>query len=186
MEFATPVKLPDGRRFLKITGQTLQLNGVKVQEGLTGPNVTVIVPESLASKISALDEEIVTKAKADKLVWFGADLADSTIQGAFQESLTDGTLGASLAKIKGEIVTRAFDSQKNPVELSSVGEGAQCDLLVELAGLWFLKKSFGTVWRIVQARVRAPPKAPAFPSQYMFEDEVEEPQAEDDPTDYID
>ena len=84
------------------------------------------------------------------------------------------------------MVAKAFDSRKNPVELSAVGEGAQCDVLIELAGLWFLKKSFGAVWRVIQARVRSGPKAAAFPTQYMFEDEVEEEVTADDPSDYID
>jgi hypothetical protein len=39
---------------------------------------------------------------------------------------------------------------------------------------------------VIQARVRGPPKAPTFPTQYMFEDEVEEEVAADDPSDYID
>ena len=186
MEFGTPVKLQDGRRFLKIQGCTIQLNNVKVQEGLGVSSPTFELPESLHEKISVLDEEIVSRAKADKQAWFGADLKDETIQGAFQSSLTDGTLSAGLAKLKGEVVAKAFDSQKNPVELSAVGEGAQCDVLIELAGLWFLKKSFGAVWRVIQARVRSGPKAAAFPTQYMFEDEVEEEVAEDDPSDYID
>jgi hypothetical protein len=186
MEFGAPVKLPDGRRFLKIKGCVVQLNNVTVQEGLVVPNPTVDVPEILHEKISAADDEIVSRAKADKQMWFGADLKDETIQGAFQSSLTDGTLSVSLAKLKGEIVAKAFDAQKNPLDLSAVGEGAQCDLLVELAGLWFLKKSFGAVWRVIQARVRGPPKAPTFPTQYMFEDEVEEEVAADDPSDYID
>ena len=186
MEFGAPVKLPDGRRFLKISGCMIQLNGVTVQEGLSAANPTIAVPEGLHPKISALDEEVLTKAKADKMAWFGADLKDETIQGAFQSSLTDGTLSASLARVKGAVVTKAFDSQKNAIELEAVGEGAQCDLLVELAGLWFLKKSFGAVWRVIQARVRAAPKGPSFPTQYMFEDEVEEEAAEDDPADYID
>jgi hypothetical protein len=186
MEFGVPQKLPDGRRFLKITGCVVQLNGARLQEGLAAPSITVDVPESLYDKISAIDEQVLTKAKESKQEWFGADLKDETIQGAFQSSLTDGTLSAALAKIKGEVVAKAFDCQKQEVELSSVAEGAQCDLLVELAGLWFLKKSFGAVWRIVQARVRSAPKAPAFPTQYMFEDEVEEEPAADDPADYID
>lgn len=186
MEFGTPVKLPDGRRFLKIQGCVIQINNVKVQEGLGVANPTFEVPESFHEKISALDEEIVSRAKADKQAWFGADLKDETIQGAFQSSLTDGTLSAGLAKVKGEVVAKAFDSQKNPVELAAVGEGAQCDVLLELAGLWFLKKSFGAVWRVIQARVRAAPKPASVPTQYMFEDEVEEEAAADDPSDYID
>lgn len=186
MEFGVPQKLPDGRRFLKISGCIVQLNGVTIQEGLTAPNINIAVPESLHEKISAVDEKVAAKAKEAKLEWFGADLKDETIQGAFQTSLTDGDLSVGLAKVRGEVVTKAFDCTKQEVELASVGEGAQCDVLVELAGLWFLKKSFGGVWRIVQVRVRGPPKPPAFPTQYMFEDEVAEEQAADDPTDYMD
>lgn len=186
MEFGVPQKLPDGRRFLKVSGCVIQLNGAKIQEGLAAPNITLDVPESLHEKISAIDEAVVAKAKEAKLEWFGADLKDETIQGAYQTSLTDGSISAGLAKVRGEVVTKVFDSKKQEVELASVGENTQCDVIVELAGLWFLKKSFGAVWRIVQARVRAAPAPPAFPTQYMFEDEIVDEQAEDDPKDYID
>jgi hypothetical protein len=51
--------------------------------------------------------------------------------------------------------------------------------------LWFLKKSFGPVWRVVQARIRGGDRPSTFPTQYMFEDEAEA-EAEEDPTDYVD
>jgi len=181
MEFGSPQKLPDGRYFLKITGQMIQLNNVKVQEGFTSTSVTIEVPEE---KFVALDEEILAKAKESKVAWFGRELSDETIQAAFQGSITDGTLSASLAKFKGEIVTKVFNSQKEAIELSAVEPGTQCDVFVELSGLWFLKKSFGPVWRVIQARVRGPPRAPSFPTQCLFEDE-DEPMV-DDPSDYVD
>ena len=56
---------------------------------------------------------------------------------------------------------------------------------LELAGMWFLKKSFGPIWRVVQVRVRAAPKAPEIPKEYLFSDEPEEPEDED-PADYLD
>lgn len=186
MEFGQPQKLPDGRRFLKITGCMVQLNGCRLQEGLSVPSPTIEIPEGLYEKISTIDEKVLGQAKEAKMAWFGADLRDETIQNAFQESLTDGTLSASLAKVRGEVVTKAFDTQKQAVDIASIEPGAQCDLLVELAGLWFLKKSFGCVWRVIQARVRSAPKAPAFPTEYLFEDEVPEETAADDPTDYMD
>jgi hypothetical protein len=113
MQFASPQKLPDGRYFLKITGQMLQLNNVKIQEGLTA-SLTIEVSED---KFVAIDEEIVAKAKESKVAWFGRELSDETIQSAYQGSVTDGCLSASLAKIKGVVVTKAFNSQKEPVEL---------------------------------------------------------------------
>jgi hypothetical protein len=180
MEFASPQKLPDGRYFLKITGQMLQLNNVKIQEGLSAPSVTIEVSDD---RFGAIDEAILAKAKEAKVSWFGRELSDETIQAAFQASITDGTLSASLAKLKGEVVTKAFNSQKEPIELSAVEPGSQCDLFVELSGLWFLKKSFGPVWRVVQARVRGGARPPTFPTQYMFEDDLVE---EEDPADYVD
>ena len=73
MEFGVPQKLPDGRRFLKITGCVVQLNGARLQEGMSSPSITVDVPESLHDKISAIDEQVLTKAKESKQEWFGAD-----------------------------------------------------------------------------------------------------------------
>jgi hypothetical protein len=179
MEFAKPQKLPDGRYFLKIKSPLLQLNNVKYHES------SLDVPEAYTSKFDALDEQILTEAKKSKVEWFGRDLSDETIQGAYQTSLTDGALGVSLAKVKGEVIVRAFGSQKEEMALSNVVEGSQCDVLVELAGLWFLKKSFGPVWRVLQVRVRNQVRPPVRPTQYMFEDE-DEVEDEDDPADYVD
>lgn len=185
MEFGKPQKLPDGRYFLKITAQVLQVNNVKIREDLTSPSLTIEgVPESL---VAPYDTAILAEALKSKVEWFGRELSDETIQGAYQESLTDGALGATPAKAKGQNVIRAFDAQKEPVETSVVSAGTPCDLLIELAGLWFLKKSFGPVWRVLQVRIRKDPVKKA-PAQYAFTDDPEEVEAEDedDPTDYMD
>jgi hypothetical protein len=129
-----------------------------------------------------IDEEILGQAKQSKVEWFGKELSDETIQNAYQESMTDGLVGASLATIKGEVVTRAFDRQKNPIQIENVKKDTQCDIVLELSGLWFLKKSFGPIWRVLQVRVRGAPKAPEFSKEYMFSDDPED----DDPADYLD
>jgi hypothetical protein len=161
----------------------LQLNNVKYQEGTLED-----ISQALISKFDTVDEAILTEAKNSKVEWFGRELSDETIQGAFQSSLTDGALGVSLAKVKGEVVTKVFNSQKEDIGLSNIAAGTQCDVLVDLSGLWFLKKSFGPIWRVVQVRVRSqPPKPSRVPTQYMFEDlEEDEDLGEDDPTDYVD
>jgi hypothetical protein len=85
--------------------------------------------------------------------------------------------------VKGEVRTLAFDSQKNPVDLQAVSSGTICDAVLELSGLWFLKKSFSPIWRIVQVRTRAVAK----PVQsYLFADDAVDEQEADDPSDYID
>ena len=181
MEYGKPQKLPDGRYFLKINGAQRQVNGVVLQEDLTTKSVNFKVPEG-SQIFSTIDEDLLTQAKASKVEWFGKELSDETIQTAFQESVTDGLLGASLAAVKGQVVTVAFDTQKNSVELQDVRAGTTVDALLELSGLWFLKKSFGPVWRVLQVRVRGISR-PVVKTDYAFTDE---PEAEDDPADYLD
>jgi len=182
MEYGTPQKLPDGRYFLKISGARHQVNGLVLQDSFATKSVNFKTDSDIFAKI---DEQVLTQAKQSKQEWFGKELSDETIQSAYQESVTDGVLGASLVTVKGQVGTMAFDTRKNPVELKDIQAETTCDCVIELSGLWFLKKSFGPIWRVVQVRVRAAPKAPEIPKEYLFSDEPEEPEAED-PADYLD
>ena len=100
MEYATPQKLPDGRYFLKITGARHQVNGLILQDSLASKSVNFKTDSNL---FSVIDEQILTQAKLSKQEWFGKELSDETIQNAWQESVTDGVLGASLATVKGQV-----------------------------------------------------------------------------------
>ena len=151
------------------------------QDGLASKSINFKIEDQAV--FDTIDAELLAKAKESKVEWFGKELSDETITNAFQASVTDGVLGASLVSIKGQVATLAFDRQKNPLALEDVAAGSQCDALVELAGLWFLKKSFGPIWRVVQVRVRTGAQAPNFPKECLFTDEVED---EDDPADYLD
>lgn len=180
MEYGKPQKLPDGRYFLKISGVRHQVNGLVVQGGISGRSTTFKTDSKLFSET---DEQIISQAKTSKQEWFGKELSDDWIQSAYQESVTDGVLDASLAVQRGEITCQAFDTQKNQIQLQDIQDGATCDSILELAGLCFLKKSFSPVWRVLQIRVRTPkPKAP----EYLFSDDPEDPPVEDDPADYLD
>jgi len=181
MEYGKPQKLPNGRYFLKINGAQRQVNGLVLQDDLSTKSVDFKVPEG-SEIFSTIDGELLTQAKASKVEWFGKELSDETIQTAFQESVTDGVLGASLASVKGQVVTVAFDTQKNSIELQDVKAGTTVDVLLELSGLWFLKKSFGPVWRVLQVRVRGVAR-PVVKTEYAF---MDEPEDEEDLTDYLD
>ena len=182
MEYGKPQKLPDGRYFLRISGKTQQVNGLVLQDSLETKTVKFKVPEG-ADIFKGIDEELLAQAKASKVEWFGKELSDETILNAFQESVTDGILDASLATVKGQVTTTAFDTRKNSVELQAVKSESKCDVVLELAGLWFLKKSFGPIWRVLQVRVRTGATVPP-PKEYMFTDEPEDDV--EDPADFLD
>ena len=125
MEYAKPQKLPDGRYFLKISGVRHQVNGLVLQGQITGRSVNFKTDSKLFSDI---DEQIVTQAKASKQEWFGKDLSDDWIQSAYQESVTDGVLDASLAVQRGEVICYAYDVQKNQLAIQDIPEGATCEI----------------------------------------------------------
>lgn len=185
MEYGTPVKIPDGRYFLKVTkkGDRVfhQVNNIHIDK-LTKENRQVTLKVPSKTLFESIDNELTSQAEVSKLEWFGKDVSADTIRSAYQASLSaDGELTASLATIKGQVVTTFFDAQKNPIEEIS---GA-CDFLFELAGLWFLKRSFGPIWRVVQVRQRPEPKAKKYPVEFQFTDEPEA-EEDDDPADYLD
>ena len=69
-----------------------------------------------------------------------------------------------------------YDSNKTLKDSSFLENGTMCDVLIEMVGVWFLKKTFGIQWRIVQVRDTKPVKVPV----YLFQDEEEEKQEDDD------
>jgi hypothetical protein len=69
-----------------------------------------------------------------------------------------------------------YDSNKILKDSSLLENGTVCDVLLEMIGVWFLKKTFGVQWRIVQVRDTKPLKVP----EYLFQDEEEENQEDDD------
>lgn len=166
MEYGKPTKLQDGRYFLRIAsssgeGRVLkQINGVEVQEA-----GCFKVPCTLQE----FDEEILKQAEISSESWFGKKIEPDALHKAYDSSVSAGILEAPLAKrSSGEIVAKVFDTAKNEVSADVLVPGTRCDIVVELSGIWFLKKSFGPVWRVIQVRLK---KGSTFPSTYMFEGE---------------
>jgi hypothetical protein len=193
MEYSQPVKIPDGRYYINVTkgGERVfyQLNKLKLMdESLTSTkNLTFALPEMACDILSAVEDELMSQAIASKLDWFGKDIANETISKAYQSALEGATFQAPLATVNGQNVVVAYDSRKEAVQLDQVQKDAVIDVLVELSGLWFLKKSFGPIFRIAQIRV--PNQAPArktFPTQYLFDDAQDEVEESESPNDYLD
>ena len=164
MEYGKPTKLQDGRYFLRITGADgsrviKQINGAEFQEGNC---------YKVQTNLSEYDDDIISQAEKHSEEWFGRKFEKDAIKSAFDSSVSAGILEAPFAKRNSTIATKFFDENKNEVSSDIIVPGTKCDILIELTGLWFIKKSFGPVWRVVQARMR---KESSFPNKYMFTDE---------------
>lgn len=180
LEFCDPQK-HNGGFFVRVSrdgGQkaTFQINSVVIKDTLES-GVDLDMEVRNPDEFNRLDEEIKDAAKENKRAWFGRELANSTLDRAFNPSVQDNTISCRLATVKGKNVARAF-MNKDEIDIESLEEGTECQAIMELTGIWFLQKTYGPIWRVVQVRVK-PPKKPIYTQEYMFKDDEEEDDTQD-------
>ncbi len=165
MEFTSPVKLPDGRYYVKVandTGARILERNVKLGE----IQEDMVLTLSDVSQITSFDEKIINHAVENSAQWFQREITQEVIKGYYQSALDDNILQCiPNVSPKGKISVALFSDAKEA--LTKVEAGTVCTVLLQLDGIWFLKKSFGPVWKLVQVRV----KRQAQPVQCLIEDE---------------
>jgi hypothetical protein len=176
--FTQPKKTPDGRYYVRPTEQVLvQLNGVKLATSYSeSESVTLVLDESHQSKISAIDLSNLDASKVNCESWFQRQVADKTLEAAYTKSFSDGTMNVSkpmYAKVYRD---------KEVITGEDLTEGVHCDVVLEFSGIWFTKKAFGPSWKIVQTRVKSPPKK-KYHEEYLFQDE--DPVADGSDDDFV-
>lgn len=189
MDYGTPKKLPDGRYYLKVTSSAtggrvmVQLNKVKLLTKFDdSEEVTLQLSSAGVDKITAIDADILQAAKTNCVSWFGKQMGDETLDAAYSNSIQVTKMNVSKASVKGQVVTKIYAPvDKQPLESSALDVGAECDIMLEFSGIWFMKKTFGSIWRIAQVRLTAPPKK-IYPDEYLFQDDevVVEEEVDDD------
>jgi hypothetical protein len=92
-------------------------------------------------------------------------------------------MNVSKATVKGSVVTKIYSHDRTVAESSVLEANAMCDVMLEFSGIWFMKKTFGAIWRVAQVRMRSPPKK-VYPDEYLFQD-TDEVDAEENDDDYI-
>ncbi len=173
MLYNAPAKGDDGLYFVKALNDSkrkclVQLNKVKVDD-VSGDIVFELASEANVQKIGAIDTLNLEAARGNCETWFGKQLSEKVIEGAYTSSVADGQVTGERIE-----VTKAFNAQQESVDIENVQAGKVCDVILEFAGLWFAKKSFGSSWNVVQVRVHPDPILDTYPEEYAFVDEVEE------------
>jgi hypothetical protein len=175
MKFTTPSKLPDGRYFVKTKndeGQRVfvQLNKVKLLTPFAeGDDVTIQTDYDFTDH----DNLILAAAKDNSTAWFGREVQQKTIDAAYQRSVMNQSMNVD--KFSG---IRVYDASKELLDPNSLEADTVCDCVIELVGVWFMKKTFGCHWRVVQVRKKKELKPNVY-STYLFTDDQEESGDED-------
>ena len=180
----TPIQLADGRYFVKVSGDDghrvfIQLNNTKLLSNLSEDDVALHVDDKYHGQITDIDASTVEAAKLNSVAWFGKELTAKTLDAAAAKSLVDSSIDVGKITNKDQVVlVKVYDHTKTETDVP-VLSGTVCDILVECTGVWFLKKTYGPVWRITQVRLKAPPKKPKV-SQYMFQDDDDDDEEEEE------
>ena len=81
--------------------------------------------------------------------------------------------------------SRVFNPEKESIPFDIIKETKKADVLLEFAGIWFAKKTFGPIWNIIQIRLVPPqqepepepeepqePQEPEYPEECVISDEI--------------
>ena len=179
MKYEEPKQLSDGRFFARASNETgtkivVQLNGSTI---INSDEITLQLSSAGLQKVKTIDTNVLQDAKVHSVSWFGREIQQKTLDTAYNHSVTSDNCMNVTKSTKNPLTY--YDCNKTLKDSSLLENGTVCDVLLEMVGVWFLKKTFGVQWRIVQVRDTKMVKVP----EYLFQDE-EEKQEEDD-EDYV-
>ena len=173
MIYNAPTKGEDGLYFVKALNDEkrkcfVQLNKVKVTD-VSGEIVIDIVSEANTKKVEGVDAQNLAAALENSETWFGKKLTEGVVKGAYTSNLGGGMMTCDRLD-----VTKVYTAQQELIDFETLQPGQNCNVILEFAGLWFVKKAFCPTWNVVQSKVHPDPILDAYPDQYAFVDDDEE------------
>lgn len=170
MFFKPPTKENDGLYYVRAfqdDGKKVfyQLNAAKIK---TATGSELVLEIKSRAKIDTLDEQNIQAAIEHAQEWFGKELTEDYLRNAYT-SPRDLT-------VERIHPTKVFSPELEIVDFESAAAGRECNAIVEFAGLYFARQSFGPVFNVVQVKLHAT-KVSDYPEDYAFvEDEDDEPE----------
>ncbi len=128
----------------------IQLRNVKIVENENG-EIDIDVTESPdMSKVDEIHELNTSSAFENSQTWFGKQLTEDRTKKFYckKSTITADEISA----------TKIYDARKTTMPLVDLKIGSVCTVLLEFSGLWFGKKTFGSSWNLVQARLNPEPE----------------------------
>lgn len=138
---------------------------------------------SFAFKLRELDEMLIEAGTKHSQEWFGKKMTKELVGEFYRKLLKENPNYPPILKIKvavdshGEPSAQFFDENRAPVSIDYLVKGSTVKMICELSSVWFVNKTFGATFRLVQAAVVSKPKRL---SGYSFADEDDGPAAGDD------
>ena len=162
MKYNTLKKLEDGSYYASISTDSdqpliVRVDNVTISEGtMEGDDDIWFDVGEGESALSEYDSEILKEVKSDPEKWFNKKVREKTIESSWQSHLSQhGTFQVTKSKMF-KIFNK--DTRENVIGMDSPQD--KCDILVQIQGLQFLKKSFGIVLKLHQVQVTSAVEEP--------------------------
>jgi hypothetical protein len=114
-------------------------------------------------KIKDLDDVLIDAATKNSADWFGKKMSRDLVSEFYRRLLKENPNYAPILKMKvsvdshGEPGAQFFDENRAPVSIDYLTKGSTVKMIAELSSVWFVNKTFGATFRLVQAAVVSKP-----------------------------
>lgn len=129
------------------------------------------------AKIEQLDEIMINTATANSEAWFGKKMNHELVSEFYRKLINNkNPQYPPVLKVKvgvsvtGEPNAQFYDENRNPVSIEYLSKGSTVKMICELSSIWFVNKTFGATFRLVQAAVTTKPRRL---QGYAFHEEAE-------------
>ena len=158
MKYSTLNQTDDGSYYSSIRSEndqpmTIRLNDVKLTDGtIEGTeDVWFTYTSEDENGVAIAEESIVKDIKEDPVRWFGKNVKDKTIDSSFTSNFSQNgqfqVVKSPGLKVFNKNTKEALDTEV------ILDDEDTCDILVQLQGLSFFKRSFQVVLKLHQVQV---------------------------------
>jgi hypothetical protein len=159
--YEDPVRLQDGRYFVKASTSDNKPVYVSINNSIINTqapwdqstDIPIVLSDADVANIQKWDSMFMADAVTNSTKWFQREFTEDVITSYYQSALEGSTLETQPSVNSKGRVNVAFFLFNNDIT-KNFEAGSQCRLLIQFDGLWFLRKSFGPVWKITQVKMR--------------------------------
>ena len=114
--------------------------------------------------IKKLDDVLIDAATARSAEWFGKPMSRDLVVEFYRKLLKENPQYPPILKVKvgvdptGQPSAQFFDENRALVPIDYLVKGTSVKMICELSSVWFVNKTFGATFRLVQAAVTAKPR----------------------------
>jgi hypothetical protein len=116
-------------------------------------------------RVEALDQLLIDTATANSEAWFGKKMTRELVAEFYRKLINDKNPAyPPVMKVKvgvtatGEPAAGFYDENREPVSIEYLGTGCTVKMIVEVSSVWFVNKTFGATFRLLQAAVVSKPR----------------------------